>query len=501
MWHLGLLAGILCCISLTGCGGGGAQEEVQKTSKELAQICSPDNLLSPDALSPTKVGTLSDERNWINAYLNERYFWYKDMPVVNASDARYNITGGTAWENFANSINNYFNDQLNPKYTASGVKVDQFSFIWDTFSWNQFVEGEALGYGWLLSEQGSGSTRRVWVAHVYPETRFGSAKQAGLQRGDEIIAVNDLAVNVSAYATLVDQVLSPSAAGSNRFLVKRKDQSGTQTITLTASTAVLPQAEHKVVTDSNNVKWGYLLFNSHVDSAQAPLRAALSDFKAQKIDQLVIDLRYNTGGYLALASAVAYGVAGPDRTSGKTFEKTRYNDKRTSEDESMPFYSTDFEGGVFESLNLPKVHVLTTNQTCSASESIINGLRGVDVEVVQIGGTTCGKPYGFVAQDNCGITYAAMEFEGVNHKGQGGYADGLKPECAVSDDLSSELGATTEPMFASAVARHRGLSCPSLSASKALGSVGLQGLGSRNLKLIQPDWQRNKIWRPAQKGS
>ena len=502
MSHLGLLAGFICCIALTACGGGGGGgTEAPKTSKELAQICSPDNPFSTDALSPTKVGTLADERSWINAYMNERYFWYKDMPVVNASDARYNITGGTAWGNFVNSIINYFEDQLNPKFTASGVKVDQFSFMTDTYSWNQFVEGEEVGYGWLLSEQGSGSTRRVFVSYVYPGTRVGSAKQAGLQRGDEIISVNDFAVNVPAYTTLVDQGLSPSASGSFRFGIKRNGQLGTQNFTLTATTEVLPQAEHKVVTDSNNVKWGYLLFNSHVESAQAPLRAALSDFKVQKIDQLVIDLRYNTGGYLAMASAVAYGVAGPDRTAGKIFEKTRHNDKRSSEDESLPFYSTDFEGGVFESLNLPKVYVLTTDQTCSASESIINGLRGVDVEVVQIGGTTCGKPYGFVAQDNCGITYAAMEFEGVNHKGQGGYADGLKPECAVSDDLSRELGTTTEPMFATAVARHRGQSCLSLSASKALGSAGLQGLGSRNLKLIQPEWQRNKIWRPAHRGS
>ena len=163
----------------------------------------------------------------------------------------------------------------------------------------------------------------------------------------------------------------------------------------------------------------------------------------------------------------------------------------------MPFYSTDFDGGVIEALNLSKIYVLTTDQTCSASESIINGLRGVDVDVVQIGGTTCGKPYGFIAQDNCGITYAAMEFEGVNHKGQGGYANGFSPMCAVSDDLSYPLGTITEPMFAAAVAQHRGQVCPSLNATRALGAAGLKGLGSRTTKLMRPDWQRNKMLRPA----
>lgn len=485
---------------LSACGGGGgggvAVTPAEKTSAELAQMCSPDNRLKGDALEPTRPGTLADERRWIRAYLNERYLWYKDIPVVNASDPRYQLSGGADWENFISSINNYFDDLLTPKYTSSGAKVDRFSFLTATYSWNQFAQGEELGYGWLLSEQGRGVSKRIWVSYVYPNTQNGSAKQAGLQRGDEILSVDGWAINAPIPAASVDEGLYPSRPATHQFVVRRKGQLGTQTFTLSANTAVLPQAEHKVVLDSANVKWGYLLFNSHVESAQAPLRAALSDFKSQKIEQLVLDLRYNSGGYLALASALAYGVAGPDRTLGKTFEKTRHNDQRSSDDESFPFYSADFDGRAIEALNLSKVYVLTTDETCSASESIINGLRGVDVEVVHIGGTTCGKPYGFVAQDNCGITYAAMEFEGVNDKGQGGYANGFVPECAVSDDLSQELGTLGEPMFAAAVARHRGQTCPSLSASRALGSAGLQGLGARSTKLIRPEWQRNKMLRP-----
>lgn len=499
-----MLANVLvlsCLLLLSACGGGGGGgggtvTPVEKTSGQLAQLCSPDNLLKGDALEPTRLGTLDDERHWIRAYLNERYLWYKDIPVVNASDARYRLTGGSGWENFINSIHNYFDDQLTPKYTSSGAKVDRFSFLTGTYSWNKFAQGEELGYGWLLSEQGRGVSRRIWVSYVYPDTRKDSAKQAGLQRGDEILSVDGWAINAPVPEASVDEGLYPSRPETHQFVVKRKGQLGTQTFTLRASTAVLPQAEHKVVLDSANVKWGYLLFNSHVKSAQEPLRAALSDFKSQKIEQLVLDLRYNSGGYLALASALAYGVAGPTKTLGKTFEKTRHNDQRSSEDESLPFYSADFDGRAIEALNLSKVYVLATEETCSASESIINGLRGVDVEVVQIGGTTCGKPYGFVAQDNCGITYAAMEFDGVNDKGQGDYANGFVPECAVSDDLTQELGTLAEPMFAAAVARHRGQTCPSLSASRALGSSGMQGLGVRSAKLTRPEWQRNKMMRP-----
>jgi hypothetical protein len=56
------------------------------------------------------------------------------------------------------------------------------------------------------------------------------------------------------------------------------------------------------------------------------------------------------------------------------------------------------------------VFVLTGGGTCSASEAFMNGLRGVGVEVIQIGSTTCGKPYGFYAQENCGTTYFSIQF-------------------------------------------------------------------------------------------
>ena len=92
----------------------------------------------------------------------------------------------------------------------------------------------------------------------------------------------------------------------------------------------------------------------------------------------------------------------------------------------MPFHSTTqgfsaTPGQPLPTLNLPRVFVLTGPDTCSASESIINSLRGIGVEVVQIGSTTCGKPYGFYPQDNCGTTYFSIEFRGVNAMNFGDY--------------------------------------------------------------------------------
>ena len=134
----------------------------------------------------------------------------------------------------------------------------------------------------------------------------------------------------------------------------------------------------------------------------------------------------------------------------------------------MPFYSTGLgfslaSGVPLDTLNLNRVYILSTGGTCSASESVINSLLGIDVEVVLIGDTTCGKPYGFYPTDNCGTTFYTIQFEGVNDKGEGGYSDGFTPVeggspvgltingCQKGDHLDFQLGADDEPMLATAL--------------------------------------------------
>ena len=128
-------------------------------------------------------------------------------------------------------------------------------------------------------------------------------------------------------------------------------------------------------------------------------------------------------------------------------------------------------GTALPTLNLTRVFVLTGSGTCSASESIINGLRGIGLQVIQIGNGTCGKPYGFYATDNCGTTYFSIQFQGVNEQGFGSYADGfapatpagntgvLLPGCTVADDFSRALGDVNERRLAAALYYRANSSC------------------------------------------
>jgi len=91
-----LMCTLLLC--LAGCGGGSGSNSndplpvSQATSRELAQICAKDSPYATSSVLSTQ-GVLADEKKWIKAYLSERYLWYKDIPIVNADDSRYNEVG------------------------------------------------------------------------------------------------------------------------------------------------------------------------------------------------------------------------------------------------------------------------------------------------------------------------------------------------------------------------------------------------------------------------
>ena len=105
-------------------------------------------------------------------------------------------------------------------------------------------------------------------------------------------------------------------------------------------------------------------------------------------------------------------------------------------------------------------------------EALLEAVSGVNVEVIQVGSTTCGKPYGFFAFDNCGTTYFSIQFRGVNAQGFGDYTDGfspnntvgpvgsLTPGCSVADDFTNALGDPMEGRFAAALEYRNSQTCP-----------------------------------------
>jgi C-terminal processing protease CtpA/Prc len=391
-------------------------------------------------------GTLNDELRWLYSYVDEMYLWYRELPKLNMADYKTPV--------------DYFAMLKTPAITASGRAKDRFHFTYPTDVWEAMSSaGVELGYGITWSHTASGVLPRVWVVAMVEPGSPGAA--AGLQRGDTLLSVNgiDMQDTSSQGVAAINTGLSPAKAGdSYPFVLSRGAAAISLPVTLTAAkVAAAPVQNYKLLASASGTV-GYLQFHDHNAVAESQLADAFTRFKSAGVSDLVLDMRYNGGGYLVLAAELAYMIAGPDATKDKIFEQLHRNDKQVVA-APQKFAATAAGlsprlmkyGTALPYLGLKRVTILTTPGTCSASESVINGLRGADIEVTLIGGETCGKPYAFTPAPNCGTTYFAIEVQGTNNKGFGDYADGFAPTCKVDDDLAHEMGDTSEGMLAAAL--------------------------------------------------
>ena len=479
-----LLHGVLVIgmLAAAGCGGGGGgtvaggtapggptwTSGVFQTASTFENQCaSPRTGTDPftGTAYPDKKGTLLLENNWLRSWTNELYLWYAEVPDQNPS--------------LFTSTANYFDVLKSSAVTASGSAKDKFHFTYPTSTWKTLSQTNVqAGYGAQFAVLAGTPPREVIVAYTEPNSP-AVAPSAALARGTELLQVDGVdVVNANDQAS-VDKLNAgafPQASGeSHTFVVRDVGASSVRTITMvSADVQTQPvQNVHTISTSMGTV--GYILFNDHLATSEQALIAAFNTLKTAAVNDLVLDIRYNSGGYLDIASEVAYMIAGDAATAGQTFEKIEFNDKHPLTDpvtgatiQPVPFHATSqgfsvTAGQALPTLNLPRVFLLTGSDTCSASEAIINGLQGVNVQVIQIGATTCGKPYGFYPQDNCGTTYFSIEFRGVNAQGFGDYTDGFTPVagssqganvpgCSVADDFTHALGDVAESRLATALA-------------------------------------------------
>lgn len=453
---------------------------------------------------PDTRGSVTSENNWLRSWTNELYLWYREVPDLNP--ASYTTA-------------NYFDLLKTTQTTASGADKDQFHFTMATSQWESFSQsGTSAGYGAQFYFLKSSPPRRVIVAFTEPSS---PAASAGLLRGDEIKMIDGVdAVNATASADIakLNAGLSPTTIGETHSFTFSRG-SGTVQASLKSANVTSTPVQNVQVLPNSSV--GYLLFNDHIATSESQLIGAINTLKQQSITDLVLDIRYNGGGYLDIASELAYMIAGSSRTAGQPFERITFNDKYTATNpvtgEALtptPFHTqtqgfSTTEGTALPTLNLSTVYVLTSSDTCSASEAIINGLRGVDVQVVQIGTTTCGKPYGFYATDNCGTTYFSIQFKGVNAKDFGDYADGFSPAntmtakgesvpgCSVADDFTHALGDANEGMLSAALNYKASHTCSTPAAQTGHSALEKsQGnVGPAEGELLKPEWMKNRILR------
>jgi carboxyl-terminal processing protease len=494
---------------LISCGGGGGGSTALTAGTPIQSSTGTQGLASAASLAQQCVaprsgtadtqGSIDTEKSWVRSFMDETYLWYKDVPVVNAA----NFTLASNNNSVIQTLDAYFQALKTKNITPSGKLVDQFSFTVATEDLQNQQSGISSGYGFRQSTI-SGTVPRV-VRILYVE-QGSPAQLGGVLRGDTITSIDgvDINDNTSAGIDVLNAGLFPDVASKTTsfgLLASNATVPRNVTITSSQSIAVSPVALSTVIADGSN-RVGYLVLNSFgVVSAEKQLIDTVTQFKNVNVNELVVDLRYNGGGYLDLANELAWMI-GDTTLAGKTFEKLTCNDKNTLSfcNTTDTFHQTTQGFSVatnqaLPQLRLKRVFVLTSGNTCSASESVINSLSPF-MQVVTIGNTTCGKPYGFSYKDNCGTSYAAMQFKGVNALGYGDYADGFAPVCPIADDLTRQRGDPAEAMLDGALTYMRTGACPVAKSSSQM-TIAQQLLKGGSYTIDRKPWESVRVLRSS----
>lgn len=523
---------------LSGCGGGSSGSNTPRPNPSggsssvttwvagqfPAEVSLKDRCETPrtgiDPFSgqafPDQQGSAQYEKMWLRSWSDTTYLWYNEIDDKNPQPY---------------SVLDYF-DELRTNYrTDSGSFKDNFHFTQATEEYNSFAQnGVDSGYGFHWEYVRTTPPRKLILRFAEPNS---PANTAGIQRGLELKTIDGVDFVNTNSATNIDYInaaLFPENAGQT-YVFGFSDAEGdnAQKHTLTSSSIDVVPVQNVTVINTSMGKMGYMQFNTFIRNGQSGLIDAFEQFSDANVQELVVDLRYNGGGLLAMASQLAYMVAGASQTSGMNFETTQFNAKYPTTNpitgESLrptPFYNReiDWAAGVLTnrtlpSVNLSRVFVISTDSTCSASEAFINGLQGIGVEVILIGDTTCGKPYGFYPTDNCGTTYFTIQFQGVNEQGFGDYADGFRPTpdplfvadikgCAVNDDFDHALGSQDEALLKAAIAYAETGTCPVTLGAKNIAATTVLPDDEGGLAIRQSQSQlkafilENKIFTPIE---
>ena len=452
---------VLCATwALAACGGGG----------------DGDGRENPAA--PATDCSVAGQQAWLANYMDDWYFWYRVSPRPSA--AGYS------------TVQAYF-DALLYTGTSAGFPADRWSYSQSTESFNRFYgDGATLGYGVAVNgiEVDGVVGRPLYVRYVEPGS---PALAAGVRRGDQIISLNGRSVD-SIVAAEDYSALTPGQAGDTLRLVLRR--SGVdRSVTVTAAVFTLTPVQGPALrTSPGGRRLAYLQVKDMVSQALVPMDAAFAQFKAAGAQDLVLDLRYNGGGLVSTGGTLASYIAG-SRASGLNYATLLYNDKRAAANNQNFAFSQPAAA-----LGLPRVYVLSGPRTCSASEQVINGLRGAGIDVISIGNTTCGKPVGFLPSSSCGRTYSAVNFESVNQRNEGRYFDGFEASCRVDEDFTVAQGAAADPLVAAAARLADGGLCAAThtpagaqTSERAAALAQRRGEGARRVR--EPDESQGMVAR------
>jgi carboxyl-terminal processing protease len=468
-------------------------------STVIVTSCSKDKKITPNngggdnngTDAPSKTGsTLDLIKDSVFLYAQQTYYWNTSLPTYADFKPR-SVPGSNDIDALQTEIDKLSQYSKNPEtgkpyeYYTPAPGYAKYSFIDDGTVSDELngIKGD-FGFAPVWIDDND-----IRVKYVYPGS---PADVKGIKRGYQITAINNRTGSGLTYdggaggsGTNVNFLINAYSNSSNITLTLRKPDGNSFDVSLATGTyTVNPVLASKVVTVGTK-KVGYIVFNTFTsrDNAKPKIDEAFATFAAQGVTELVVDLRYNGGGYVETAEYLSNVIA-PASQSNSTmfsyyFTKTMVDNKATllknqvrrdSKTNQLYNYFDNFSYTVADNtvpfskdevpttLNLKNVFFIVTGSTASASELTINNLLPItSLNVKLIGTTSYGKPVGFFDIDINKYQMYIPQFETKNSAGNGGYYAGMQPGSPkypgknAGDDVSKDFGDPTEGLFAYAL--------------------------------------------------
>jgi len=359
--------------------------------------------ISFDVMSP-KSCSLKDRNQFVYDVLKDSYLWSDKVGDIN-------ISLETEEHKF---LDNFL------------FSADKFSHILTLDSYNeQFNEGEATDFGFLsaLVENAQGEYETK-IAYIYENS---PAALAGLRRSDTILS--SIKINET-----------------DIYKLRIKDSSGLiDEIEIKEQEYTVTNVSHQNIFTMGDKNIGYFVFKSFVGpNLEKNLDDTFAYFKINGVNELILDLRYNGGGLLKVAAHLG-SLIGGNNVKGHVFQNNRFNDKYRKYNKS-----TYFDTIPSQSLHLNRVYIIATQNSASASESLINALKASEnnIEVITLGTATYGKPFGMYTMPYCNNVLIPIHFSDENSDGSGGFVDGLTPTCLIEEDINLDFANHNETLLA-----------------------------------------------------
>jgi len=408
----GKLAGAVLVVASLACGG----------------------IESPSSSSATADCSTLGQVQSVRSTLRDVYLWYKELPDPSPA-------GFSSPEAYLEAVR-YRPVDTSYSFIANKAETDAF-----------YSESQFIGVGLSSRQTGPAELR---IAQVFPG---GPAAEAGLARGDYLLAINGRAVADLIRTREIDSIFGANQIGVPVTLAWRSLQGGEVQATLTKRVVTIPTVSQTAVFDLPAAQVGYVHLRNFVTPSTEALNVAFRALVDAGANELILDLRYNGGGLVSVAQHLGGLIAG-EPSRDQVFIQFVHNDKNTARNSVLRLPVPP------AALGVPRLVVIATRGTASASEAVINGLRPF-MSVTVVGDTTFGKPVGQYGYDFCDKTLFPVAFEGHNARGEGSYYDGIPADCAAADDLEHPLGDSGEASVAEALAFLRTGRCSATAAAAA----------------------------------